>query len=359
MTVRVEGFDRLASFTQFAVTLENTGEERLVLEHAYALVEDQVLLERLSFDAGGPIEPGESRTVPLTSHHSISLRETLLALALDVRAGRKRLPFLLRVPPEKPDDLVPQPPPRRLPVFRSTSFRRLIPWIAAAIVLFWWDRWFALAVPIVYFSLWYLGIRTTGKLPKRLDPIRYALNAAVVLGGTYLLWLSPAIYFASAWLVMCLVFLVLRPVVRRPDMRAMAAVTAGFVWAFTLGIADKPLSPCRLVDGTPSATADAFARATFTGDLAAAARHADFGATIGRYFHPSRGQSIPALIATRRSAGSGSPACKAVVDGNAAIACYTYRFRTARFRFDVLTLAVAVECDGTSWRVSRRRSADG
>ena len=167
--VRVLGFERTTSFTQFSVQLVNSTPDPVRLKHAYALVEDQAMWERLGFEASDT-PSRESMTILLGSRHAVQLGETMLALALDVRCGMRRLPFRLSVPAAVPAELVAQPPPRRLPILRSSPLRGVLPWVAVMALLAWWGGWFAIIVPVVYLSLWYLTERINGRLPPRLDP---------------------------------------------------------------------------------------------------------------------------------------------------------------------------------------------
>ena len=62
----------------------------------------------------------------LHASSGVELTDPMLAISLRVRAGRRGLPFLLKVPLARPKELDLQRPPGYLPLIRSTWPRTLV-----------------------------------------------------------------------------------------------------------------------------------------------------------------------------------------------------------------------------------------
>jgi hypothetical protein len=303
-TVRVLGVDRCTQTTQYLVELVNTGEHELSLDRAWALFETETSWTRLGRGRGDPIPPGESGTVLLGGHSAVELSDPVLGLALRLRAGRRKLPFLLKVPLVKPDELVPQRPPRYLPMLRSTWPRSLAFYAVLTAGFAWWMHELAVVVPVFVAGSLYVQIRTRDALPERLYRFRFVLDALVAAALFLVLWeVAPILAAPSA--IAALVYLVFwRVARRRRELRLVAALMVGTAWLFLLGTYTGPLSPCRIADGSPASAADSFA------------------------------------LSIRL--------CKQLKDYEGVVGCYQYRAPVGKER---TAFTAGISCGGTSWRL--------
>jgi hypothetical protein len=352
VTARVLAINRSGGTTEFVLELLDTGAGEVRLSHAYALVESQTLWKRLGFRSSGTAADGGAERVLLSGHMALDLDETILAVALDVRTWSGRRPFVMKVPVSTPDEVVAQRPPTILPPLRGTRARQLIPWAAITALLAWWGGWFAIVVPVYLGAYWYWHVRIVGKLPHRLDPVRFALDTAVAAGAFFALWESPAIYFAVPSLVSAAVFLALWPARRRrPEAPALLALTAGCAWLFLLGTDDRPLSPCHLAGGSTASVADSFAHSVFAGDLDRAAQYEASGFAP---YERSLARSIshigmdPSSL-RRRSLPTSSAYCRYLRRYENVQACYRYSPAVKRSR--TASVVVGIGCDAPDWRV--------
>jgi hypothetical protein len=350
-TARVIALDRSPVGTAFVVELVDTGAGPMTLSQSFALVEDQATWARMATRPKDPVPAWGSRRFYALASAVIPITETLIAVALDVRAGSHRLPFLLRVPPVVPEELVPQqPPPRRLPVLRSTSTRGLL--VAAAVTagVAWFYGWVALLVPIFVGLEHYRRVRKAGRLPPRLRPVRHLLDVAVIATGFVLLWETPAEYFAIPYLVAIASYLILFPFgARHEQMRIYCALTAGVLWLILLGGPGDRFSPCRFADGDPADVARRFASAVVTGDMAQAGR-----VTRNRLPLTRRDISLvytPVPGSALSQVHPGDPAaryCSAFSD----IGGRCYRYGPAKPTTLRHVLLVGIGCNGKTWRVA-------
>jgi hypothetical protein len=190
LTLRVLGVDRATRATEFLLELVNGGTEPVRVDRAFALFETQTAWARthIRVAAGDSIPGGGSSTVLLTSSNGLELSDHMTAIALRVRAGSRKLPFLLKVPLTPPGEVVPQRPPRRLPTLRSTWPRSLVFYAALTAAAYWWYGWFAIVVPMYVALAVYWQIRVNGKLPERLYPGRRLVDAAVMVAAFLIVW---------------------------------------------------------------------------------------------------------------------------------------------------------------------------
>jgi hypothetical protein len=350
VTVRVLAVDRFTHGTIYVVELANGGASAVRLARAFALFESKTSWAQLSVAPHEPIEPGASRRLLMSTTNVPSLDDPFAAVALDVRAGGRRVPFVLRVPMARPATLVPQPPARRLPVLRSTWPRSLLFYGAVTAAGAWTVGAFAVVVPVFVVVLVYSGIRRSGHLPERLHRLRHVLDGLVAAGALAVLWFSPAADLVVPIVVAAVVFVALRPLGRgRLEARFVLAVSAGGAWLFLLGLPGGPLSPCRLAAGRPAATADEFLLAALTGDRARA-RSLERSTPTGTPFpKPMPARDVAALVATRTGGGGeeGLGAFCSVLD---AVACY--RYGSPPDGGETRALLVAIDCDGKRWKVA-------
>jgi hypothetical protein len=326
ITVRVLGVDRGVRYTRFAVELANAGETEARFDQAYALFETTTAWSRLGHDRIPAVEPGGATTTVFASNHVLDLADPVFGISFRIRAGGRKLPFLLKVPLAKPEQLDPQPPPRMLPLLRRSVPRSLLFYGLVAVALAFWQPEVAVIVPLSIVVAVYAQIRAGGGLPERLYRVRYLLDALVAVAVFAALWefLTPVAVPAA---VGALVYLLLwRFARRRRQLRLLAAFCVAFAWLFLLGASDGRLSPCRLADGTRTAAADdAVREAMRTGKRAFSAEEVD------------------AFVAHGRSADS--PYC--YEGGGGRGRCYQY---DGRVRGKRLTALAFVACDGSSWR---------
>ena len=351
VTVRVLGVDRSMRATQYLVELVNRGADEIRLARAFALFETQTAWARLGFDAGEPVPAGASRTVLLSSENVLELSDHVVAMALQVRAGSRRLPFVLKVPLVRPETVVPQRPPRHMPLLRSTWPRSLVFYAVLTVAAAWFYGWFALAVPLFVALSVYHQIRAVGALPDRLRRARFVLDALVVACAFLILWVSPATPLAVPALVATLVYVGLRPLGRkRAELRLVAALSIGFGWLFVLGTSTGPLSACRLFDGRPASTSDTFTRAVLTGDLERAHRYEpSYLQQLDRFaLKPVSAGVAGAAVERRVGVSSSELWCRIARSEQAAVGCYRY---PVAFRGKPAAMMVAMGCDGHRWRV--------
>jgi hypothetical protein len=348
-TARVVALDRAPVGTAFVVELDDTGAGPMTLSNAYALVENKATWARLATKPKTPVPAGGSRRYYASSAVVVPITESLMAIALDVRAGSHRLPFVIRVPPTPPEELVPQPPPLRLPVLRNSSPRSLLVAAAITLGLAWWYGWVALLVPIYVGLDYYRRVRKAGRLPAPLRPIRHLVDAAVIAAGFLLLWETPAEWFAVPYLVAVAAYLVLAPLGRRHEqMRILTAFTAGLLWLILLGLPTERLPPCRIADGNPADVARVFSSALASGDVVHASR-------VTRHATPLKRRDVSLLYrpvsgSTLRELHHGDPASRFCSAFRGVVArCYRYGPAPPASLGQVLI--VGVSCDGKAWRV--------
>ncbi|HEY4348433.1 MAG TPA: hypothetical protein VGM80_12660 [Gaiellaceae bacterium] len=347
-SVRVLALDRNPLWSAYVIELTDTGAGRLALSHAYSLVEADALWSKLEVRSHEPVPEGGSRRIYLASSIAVPRDEPIFALALDVRAGTKKLPFVLRVPPEPPDEVVAQRAPRRLPHLRRSWPRNLAIYAAITAGTAWWYGWLAILVPIYLGLHVYWQVRRLGVLPSRLRPIRYAVDAGVVAASFLVLWESPAVYFALPFLVAAVVYFALVPIGSlRQDARVISGVVAGLAFLFVAGTSTGRFSPCRVADGSPAGPARSFAVAVAAGDVhAAAVSGSPFGSRLTR--QALRAIYTPAARNNFTRVRAGDPAeryCKSLE----AAACYRYGPAVPSDLAHVLL--VGVGCDGRSWHI--------
>lgn len=357
VTARVVGLDRHASGTSFLIELSDVGAGDVRLVNAYALVEHDTLWSKLSVASREALPPGGTRRILVQSEHEISLDETTMAVALDVRSGARRLPFVMTVPPRPPGSLVPQPAPRRLPPLRGSWPRHLLIYAGITAAVGWWYGWIAILVPLYVALSFYWQVRVKGILPPHLYRYRSLLDLAVVAAVFSLLWLTPITDLAVPFLVATATFALLTPMgPRRHQARMIASLTAGVAWFFLLGTATGPLSPCRLTAGSPASFSDSFARALLTGDDAFVDRHSSSGLpkqlsrSLKREYVSTRADAV---VGTRRPVDPHDGFCEDQRDRLGAVGCYEYKVTGARAgQGELNDLVVAVRCDARTWRVS-------
>lgn len=352
--IRVMGFDRGSLATSFVIEVSDTGAGGVRVANAYALVEADAMWSKLTVASREALPDGTSRSMYLVSDHPIDLSEKLMAVALDVRSNSGRLPFVVKVPVEQPETVVPQPAPHRLPQLRGSFPRTLIVYAAITAGIAWWYGWFALLVPIYVALNVYWQVRRVGRLPARLDPVRYLVDTAVVAGVFLVLWETPAVDLAVPFLVGTAFYLVLLPLgPRRQQFRFVGGLAVSVAWLVLLGSPTGPLSPCQITDGSPAVVADSFAHALFVGHLDVARRYESPPMLEALEVSLARGYvslNPSAAVRSRRSVSASDPDCAYQREGAGAVACYSYSplgSMAARG-----SLFVAVRCEYRAWRVA-------
>jgi hypothetical protein len=351
VTARVLGLQRAALATQFAVELVDEGAGDVHVKHAYALVESQMLWKRLSVGGSCPAEDGR-QSILASLDEPVDVDETLFAIALDVHSATGKKPFVMRVPVRRPEELVAQPPPRRLPPLRGSWPRHLLVYAAFTAALAWWNGWYAIVVPLFVAGSYYGQVRSCGLLPRRLDPIRYLIDATVASAIFFALWESPAVNLAVPCLIAGAVYFTLRPLRRRiqPTSRLVTALTIGSAWLFLLGTSTGRLSPCRLTGSNPSSAALSFAHAVYSDDLRAAAQQQLSGSEpVDPYLakllvHDARGRPV-----ALRTPSSRDRLCRYFRSDRLVQSCFVYGPTAGGSS----QLWIGVGCDGKNWRVYR------
>ena len=117
----------------------------------------------------------------------------MFAIALDVRTPHGRRPFVMRVALEPPVEVVPQRPPRALPLLRGSWPRQLVVWAAITAGFAWWYSWWALIIPVYLGLVLYENVRQRGALPHRLHAARHLVDVLVVAAAFLVLWATPAV----------------------------------------------------------------------------------------------------------------------------------------------------------------------
>lgn len=350
VTALVLGVDRTVQSTQVVVELENAGATEVRLERAFVLARGT--WHPGAVDAHDAVAPGASRVVALISGHVLAEGERTLGLALSVRSQRRRIPFVLNVPLVPPAAPLRQAPPRRLPILQLTWPRWIAFYAAVSALAAWRYGWFALGLPAFLTLVQYHNLRRSGVFPQWLYRARLALDLFLVAGAVLLFWLTPAAVLAVPTLVGVGVFLALRRLHRRRyQVRVIAALTAALAWLFVLGGANDALSPCRLADGSPSATADTFARALLAGDVSTFRRYEQPALhQLDAYARNLRGSAAQAdrALQTRSELSSAAAACHEA-QGAGVSHCYVYRVQW--LPTGLRSLGVDVGCHVRSWRV--------
>jgi hypothetical protein len=341
VVVRVLGVDRRASSTSVLLEIENGSAAELRVDRALIRIFGSWAPAHA---AAGPVPGGETRSVLVTTTQTISLTADALSVGLRLRDGQRRLDFLLEVPLRRPNELVRQRPPRRLPLLPHTRRSALLVLAGATAATALLLGWSAILLPIfVGLSLW-----RRVRLRVRNRALRVVLDPVVVAAALALLWFTPAVELALPVGVGIVAWAALR-VLRLSEGRRMAVAWAAFaVWLILLGGPNDTFSPCRVGDGSPTHVADTFARAVYRGDLAAARKVADHraigsGILLPRDVPPAR--AVDAL-ANRRDA-TGGPICK-LARSREVTRCYVYEAPRAAA---TTSLWVAVGCDVRHWRV--------
>jgi hypothetical protein len=351
VTVRVLGLQRTPYATRVAIELADEGAGEVRLKHAYGLVDSQTFWKRLSAGPPWPPESGKQSQV-VSVDGELDSEDAMLALALDVRTASGKRPFVLRVPLARPEELVPQRAPQRLPPLRGSWPRHLLWYAVFTAAMAWWSGWFAIVVPLYLAGAYYVQVRSADALPRRLHPIRHLLDVAVPCAIFIVLWESPAVNWAVPSLVAAVVYVLLRWLVPRlqPTARLATAVTVGIAWLFLLGTSTGRLSPCRLTGAAPSSAALSFAHDVYANDLPAAV-----GMQYGHEF-PHVGPLITkGLIRaaggsdlTFRSPHPTTYYCRVLLGSPGVQRCYEYGPTGLR---PALRLWIGVGCDGKDWRV--------
>jgi hypothetical protein len=349
--VRILMVDRAGTETRFVAELADTGAGHVRIANAYSLVEHDALWSNLGVGTKGEVPEGGRRTILLDTHHVIDLDEKMMAVALDVRSASGRIPFVLTVPPVAPDEVVPQPAPRRLPLLRRSRSWNLLIAAAATVAMAWWAGWVAILVPLYLGLQNYWRIRVNGSLPPRLYPVRRALDVAVVLAAVLIVWWSPVAWLAVPLLVGILVFLAFgRFGTAHQSLRFGTAFTAAFLWLYLLGNETAPLSPCRIAGGSASHVADSFAGAVLTGDVARARALESSDPIVydeRTLFRIYASTTPAAALETRQRLHN--HVCRTLQDGDGVVACYAYTAIGSRKA--PAPLQIFVSCENRSWRV--------
>jgi hypothetical protein len=349
-TVRILMVDRAGNGTFFVAELNDIGAGHVRVASAYSLVEHDALWSNLGVGTTEEAPEGGRRTILLHTHHVIDLDEKMMAVALDVRSASGRIPFVLTVPPVAPEDVVPQPPPRRLPLLRRSRSWNLLIAAAVTAAMAWWAGWAAILVPLYLGLHSYWRIRVAGSLPPRLHPFRHLLDMGVVLAAFLIVWWSPVSWLAVPLLVGVVVFLAFsRFGTAHHSLRLGTAFTAAFLWLYLLGGETGPLSPCRIAGGSASHVADSFAGAVFTGDIARARALESSDPIVydeRALFRVYASTTPAAAVETRRELHN--RLCRTAQDAGV-VACYAYTAKGARKA--PAPLEIFVRCDNRSFRV--------
>jgi hypothetical protein len=287
--------------------------------------------------------------VLLRGSAAVRLSDPVLGIAVRLRVGRKKVPFLLRVPLVEPDELEPQRPPRYLPLLRTTWPRTLLFYVALTAVSAWWMHELAVIIPAFVAGALYLQIRTKDALPERLYRFRFALDAVVAVALFLVLWWVAPILAVPCAVAMLVYFVLFRLMRNRRELRIVAALVAGSAWFFLLGTYTGPLSPCRLADGPPAEAADGFAHALLTRDFRRGGTSRSFveQAVIAGILPNLTDEQADVAVAGRVSV-SDEPLCSVFKDNEGVVGCYRYRTRVGKRTRSYLA---AVSCGGTSWRL--------
>jgi hypothetical protein len=335
VTLRVLGVDRCTRVTQFVVELANGGDVPIRVDQAYGLFETETMWARLAPRSKDPVPSGETATMAFTTSHALRLEDPVAGLALRVRAGRRKLPFLVKVPlTAPPAEVVPQRPPHHLPLLRRTWPRQLLFYAAGTAVTAWWLGEVAVLFPVFVGVALYLQFRNRGGLPDPVYRLRYALDVLVAVVAVALLWETVPVFAVPAAAGVA-VFAVLWRVARgRRELRLVAALTVGAAWLFLLGGYDQPLSPCRIGDGSPAAAADGHVRRALMDHAAPR----ELGPRM-----PRLDDDAVAEIVRSRSSGADAEICPEVLGGGN---CFEYSVPVGRRKTLVLAF---VSCGGTHW----------
>jgi hypothetical protein len=255
----------------------------------------------------------------------------------------------MHIPFVRPAEPFRVPPPRRPPLLRASSAGALVAYAIFTAALAWLAGWFALAVPVSLALAYWRQARVYGLLPPRLHRIRRLLDVVVVGACVAATWETPAAELTVPLLLGLLVYAALRVVRVQAGARAVAAVSAATAWLALVGGPTDSLSACRIADGTPGRTADAYAHAVLTADLARADRYESrkVQEMTRRLVRRLPNSAAAAVVAQRRSLG-GTPYCRYLRSTSAAVDCYGYPAKTGLIG---LPLAVGVGCHGRRWRV--------
>jgi hypothetical protein len=97
---------------------------RVRVDRAFTLFETHNKWARAGLVSSNTLPPHSSGTVVLGNRSVLELWEPEIFIAFRVRSGARKLPFSLKVSLEPQESVVPQRPPRRMPLLAETWPRR-------------------------------------------------------------------------------------------------------------------------------------------------------------------------------------------------------------------------------------------
>jgi hypothetical protein len=350
VVVRVVGVDRSAYATEVLLEIVNSRVAEIRVERGLMLLGGS--WTPVSTGSKPQIVPaGATTTVSLIAGTPLELSQQGLSVAVRVRAGRRKVPFLLQVPLVRPEVPFRQSPPRRLPLLRSSWLGTLALYAVGTGALAWYAGWLALGPPLYLLLAYWRHWRLFGLLPERLHRARFVLDAVVLGGAFLLLWETPAAELAVPFVVAILAYAALRPFAPNENARQLVALSAAATWLVLLGTSTGPLSACRLANGPTGATADTFAGAILTGDFTRAHRYEATSSLrrLEAYLRPPVSERAAiAAIATRRVLSHNQGVCRYLRSAGS-VDCYLYALGQKGQARRVLW--VGIGCQARHWRV--------